>query len=53
MDSDSDELNLNDPYRDDPTWEQHHAAAVDVQGIAYVSVVDTKLFITDPDPTFQ
>jgi hypothetical protein len=32
-DSDSDlETVLNDPYRDDPVWEDWHAQAVDVQG---------------------
>jgi hypothetical protein len=27
-----DDLNLNNPYRYDPGWEEHHAKAVDVQG---------------------
>jgi len=35
MDSDSDsdtEVDLTDPYRDDPEWREWHALAVDVQG---------------------
>jgi hypothetical protein len=26
------EVNLEDPYRYDPSWQEHHAKAVDVQG---------------------
>jgi hypothetical protein len=34
MDSDSDYEHASvDPYRYDPPWEEHHANAVDVQGI--------------------
>jgi hypothetical protein len=35
MDNDSDsdsEVDLTDPYRDDPEWREWHALAVDVQG---------------------
>ena len=32
MDSDTDEENVKDPYRDDPVWQTWHANACDVQG---------------------
>ncbi len=35
MENDSDsesEVDLTDPYRDDPDWREWHALAVDVQG---------------------